>query len=70
MGAYIDAFMHATAWAMEKPAPYGTFHLTYTFVGLAVAILLAWRLRNLSDRGNRIFLTLCGVILTVFELKL
>ncbi len=68
MGAYIDAFMHATAWAMEKPAPYGAFHLTYTFVGLIVSILLAWRLRNLSDKGNRIFLMVCGVILAVFEL--
>ena len=68
MGAYIDAFMHATAWAMEKPAPYGAFHLTYTFVGLIVSILLAWKLRNLSDKGNRIFLTVCGVILVVFEL--
>ncbi|MBQ3529585.1 MAG: YwaF family protein [Oscillospiraceae bacterium] len=67
MVSYIDAFMHATAWAMEKPAPYGTFHLTYTFVGLAVAILLAWFLRNLSDKGNRIFLTAVGVFLVICE---
>lgn len=67
MAAYIDAFMHATAWAMEKPAAYGTFHLTYTFVGLAVSILLAWSLRNLSDRGNRIFLTAFGVFLVICE---
>ena len=67
MSAHIDAFMHATAWAMEKPAAYGTFHLTYTFVGLAVAILLAWSLRNLNDKGNRILLTLCGAFLAVCE---
>jgi len=67
MATYIDAFMHATAWAMEKPVPYGTFHLTYTFVGLAVSILLAWSLRNLSDKGNKIFLTAFGVFLVACE---
>ncbi len=67
MGAYIDAFMHATAWEMEPPAPYGPFHLIFTFAGLAVSIFLAWRLRNLSDKENRIFLFACGVALAIFE---
>ncbi len=67
MGTYVDAFIHATAWAMERPAPYGAFHLTFTFVGLAVSILLAWSLRNLSDKGNKIFLTLFGLLLVLAE---
>ena len=67
MGIYLDRLMHATAWAMEKPAAYGPFHLLYTFVGLIVSVFLAWKLRKLGDRGNRILLTVCGVFLAVCE---
>ena len=49
----IDQLMHATAWPMEEPAAYGAFHLGFFLIGLAVSILIAWKLRNLSDRGNR-----------------
>ena len=67
MGIYLDRLMHATAWAMEKPAAYGPFHLLYTFVGLILSVFLAWKLRKLGDRGNRILLTVCGVFLAVCE---
>lgn len=64
----IDAFMHATAWAMEKPAAYGPFHLIYTFVGLLLSFLLAWKLRNLGKTGNRVLLTVCGAFLAICEI--
>ena len=35
---FLERFIEATAWAMEKPKAYGPFHLTFTFVGLAVCI--------------------------------
>ena len=63
----IDTFMHWTAWSMEKPAAYGTFHLTYTFVGLAISIVLAWCLRKVGDKGNRVVLTCFGAFLALTE---
>ena len=63
----IDSFMHWTAWSMEKPAAYGVFHLSYTFIGLAVSILLAWRLRNVGDKGNKAVLTGFGAFLLITE---
>lgn len=59
--------MRATAWAMEKPTAYGTFHLSFTFIGLAVSIILAWFLRNSNKKGNRIVLTICGGFLLLSE---
>jgi len=52
---------------MEKPAAYGTFHLSFTFIGLAVSIILAWFLRNSNKKGNRIVLTICGGFLLLSE---
>ena len=63
----MENLMHATAWAMEKPAAYGTFHLSFTFVGLILSFLLAWILRNSGKKGNRIVLTVCGSFLLLSE---
>lgn len=63
----IDQLMHATAWPMEEPAAYGAFHLGFFLIGLAVSILIAWKLRNLSDRGNRWLLFSFGFFLAICE---
>ena len=63
----MEELMHATAWAMEKPAAYCTFHLTFTFAGLALSVLLAWLLRNSDKKSNRIVLTACGLFLLLTE---
>lgn len=68
LSSWLEGLIKATAWEMTKPAPYGAFHLTFTFVGLAVSLFLAWRLRRLSDRGNRILLVSLGVVLLLAEL--
>jgi hypothetical protein len=68
MTDFLESFMHFTAWPMEKPPAYGTFHLTFAFIGLALSFLLAWRLRNLSEKGNRILLTGCGLFLVITEI--
>lgn len=59
IGIWLDRFMTATAWEMTPPKAYGPFHLIFTFVGVFLCILIAWRLRNLGERGNKILL--CGV---------
>lgn len=66
--SFLKHFIEATAWTMEKPKAYGAFHLIFTFVGLAVCILLAYALRKTGKRGNRIVLTSVGVFLLLTEL--
>ena len=61
-----DFFM-ATAWTMETPKPYGLFHLLFTFIGLAVVIVVAFLLRKLNDKQNRIFLLCIGLFLLITE---
>lgn len=64
---FIEQFIEATAWTMEKPKAYGPFHLIFTFVGLAVCVLLAYLLRKTGKRGNRIVLVSAGVFLMITE---
>ena len=67
MDAWLNDIISATAWEMEKPAAYGAFHLTFTFVGFAVCIFAAYLLRNTSERGNRIVLISAGAFLMLTE---
>ncbi|MBQ9748892.1 MAG: YwaF family protein [Clostridia bacterium] len=67
MGDWIEAMMAATAWGMEKPEAYGPFHLIATGIGLALSIFLAYRLRGISERGNRILLFSVGMFLLLTE---
>ncbi|MBQ8174403.1 MAG: YwaF family protein [Clostridia bacterium] len=64
---FLDSLIKLTAWEMVKPKAYGVFHLTFTFVGFAVCLLLAYLLRNLGERGNRRLLTGVGVFLMLTE---
>ena len=64
----MEAFFKATAWTMETPQAYGTFHLLFTFIGLAVSITAAYFLRKLNDKQNRIFLLCLGLFLMLTEL--
>ena len=63
----IDRFMDLTAWEMTPPRAYGPFHLIFTFVGIALCIFLAYKLRNLSERGHRILMFCVGLTLLIFE---
>ena len=63
----MKAFLQWTAWTMDKPAAYGPFHLVFTAVLLAVTVWAAWRLRNTSEKGNRIVLGCVGGFLLLTE---
>lgn len=65
---WLDTFLHATAWPMEKPEPYGAFHLIFFFVGFAVVFLLACLLRNTNEKQNRAVLLSVGTFLLLSEL--
>ena len=64
----MESFIRATAWTMEKPTPYGSFHLIASLIGFALAFFLAWRLRKVGEKGHRAVLAVCGGLLLLFEL--
>ena len=64
---WLEAFINWTAWEMTKPASYGAFHLIFTFVGVAVCILAAHLLRNVSEKGNKAVLLSTGIFLIITE---
>ena len=64
---FMDNLMALTAWEMEKPKSYGAFHLIFTFVGFALCVLLAYKLRNLSERGHKVVLISVGAFLVITE---
>ncbi len=61
-------FMEWTAWEMTRPESYGVFHLTFFFVGLAVSAVLAWLLRGLGEKGNKVLLLTVGGVLLASEI--
>ena len=60
-------FLQWTAWTMEKPAPYGLFHILFTLVLLALSIAGAWMLRHADEKRNRVVLGVVGGFLLVTE---
>ena len=64
----LDKILEATAWKMTPPPAYGSFHLSFTFIGIAVCIFLAYKLRNLSERGHKTVLGCVGTILILTEI--
>ncbi len=63
----MSAFFYWTAWEMEKPAPYGLFHILTTLVLLALSIAGAWALRKTSEKQNRVVLGCVGGFLLLTE---
>lgn len=61
-------FFNFTAWQMETPKPYGLFHLLFTILGLIVVCTVAFFLRKLNDKQNRILLLCIGIFLLLAEL--
>ena len=66
--SWLERFMDATAWEIAEPRAYGAFHLIFTFVGIALCIFLAWKLRNIGERGNRAVLLTVGIFLVITEI--
>ena len=64
---FLARAMSETAWKMTPPRAYGPFHLIFTFVGILLCICIAYRLRNVSERGNKIVLVGTGAFLMLTE---
>lgn len=70
MQAFLETIrdiLSLTAWEMEVPKAYGPLHLSFMLIGFAVCGLLAWRLRNVGERGNRAIMLTIGIFLAVSE---
>ena len=64
----LDKALEATAWEMTPPPAYGTFHLSFAIIGIALCFLLGYKLRNISERGNKIVLFSTGAFLILTEI--
>lgn len=53
---------------METPKSYGSFHLKFFLIGLAISILLAFLLRKTNEKQNKIVLGFVGLVLLVSEI--
>ncbi|MBQ7378940.1 MAG: YwaF family protein [Clostridia bacterium] len=65
--AFLEQFIEMTAWEMTKPKAYGPFHLIFTFVGLAISLFAAYKLRHTGEKGNRAVLLFSGLFLMLTE---
>lgn len=63
----MEAFLQWTAWKMEAPPAYGSFHMTFSIIGLIIVIGGAWFLRNTNEKQNRIILFCVGAFLLITE---
>jgi len=68
IGDLLDRFIEFTAWEMTKPKAYGPFHLIFSFVGIAVCLFLAWKLRKIGEKGNKILLISVSLFLIITEI--
>lgn len=60
-------FLHWTAWEMEKPVGFCTFHIVATLLLLGLTVLGVWLLRNTNEKQNRIVLGSVGFFLLLSE---
>ena len=65
---FLDKAIEATAWKMTPPPAYGVFHLSLTFIGIALCIFISYKLRNISEKGNKIVLLTIGTFLIITEI--
>ena len=63
----LKEILSATAWEMEVPPAYGAFHIGFVLIGFFVCFSLAYLLRNLTERGNKILFLCVGLFLLVTE---
>ena len=65
---WFNNLIRATAWTMEIPESYGAFYLAFVLIGFTLCAILAWKLRNLGDAGNRRLLGGIGIYLLTAEI--
>lgn len=54
--------------AMERPRAWGAFHALFFFIGIPLSILLAFLLRRISKKSERLLFLTAGSILLISEI--
>lgn len=64
---FLEKIIAAVSGTMQRPAPYGWFHLMMCGAVLALTIIIAIVFRNSSDKQNRIILFVFAMVSLLFE---
>ncbi len=68
LNLFLTGLLQKTAWTMEPPKPYSLFHLSFSFIGLFLAVRLSVYLaRRLAVKQLNRLLWVCGFLLAVAE---
>ena len=64
----MQQFLRYTAWEMEKPKPFGLFHVLMLLVGISVCIGIAYRLRHVTKKQYVYGIFGISLVLLILEL--
>lgn len=67
MVALLDQFFENSMAPMTPPPAYGWFHILFTLIGFTVCALVAWKMRNISDKASKWLLFSFGLFLSLTE---
>lgn len=60
--------LKATAWTMKTPKPYGMFHIVFVSIGIAIIVVAAYFLRNISEKRVKFLYGGIGSFLFISEI--
>ena len=63
----LQHFPEYTAWRMEVPSMFGTFHIAAVLIAVIIAAAGAFYAKRLSVSGRIRFLAVCGWVLVIME---
>lgn len=46
----MQEFLELTSWEMEKPKPFGIFHMLILLIGISLCLLIAYQMRHVKKR--------------------
>lgn len=64
----MQQFLRYTAWEMEKPKPFGLFHVLMLLVGISICIGFAYRLRHVTKKQYVYGIFGISLVLLILEL--
>lgn len=64
---YLRDMIAATAWQTETPKAYGLLHIGFMLVGFSLSFFLARKMKNITDKQNKVLLLSVGILLMLTE---
>ena len=66
--SWLDSVIDSTGCVTAVPKGYGPLHILTTVFGFAICGFLAWKLRNVSEKGSRRIIFVSGMILVFLDM--